>query len=95
MLDSVSVWQGSPAVSTQAENLEGSRGSVKRVPGSKEEVFKDKTVGLVDKRRLMKFLMFAAGNFEQDEILQGESAIYIQTLIGSDGGRGFGTELPG
>lgn len=45
---------------------------MKRVPGSKEEVFKDKSISLVDKRRLMKFLMFVAGEFEDDEILRGE-----------------------
>lgn len=58
ILDSVSVWQDG-------------EGSVKRVPGSKEEVFKDKSIGLVDKRRLMKFLMFVAGEFEGQEILEG------------------------
>lgn len=44
-----------------------------RVPGSKEAVFKEKRFGLLEKRRLMKFLLFAAGDFETDEILIGES----------------------
>jgi RAB protein geranylgeranyltransferase component A len=39
-------------------------GSVRIVPGSKEDVFKSKDMSLVDKRRLMRFLMFAAGDFE-------------------------------
>ena len=50
---------------------------MKRVPGSKEEVFKDKSIGLVDKRRLMKFLMFVAGEFEDDEILKGEYLLLL------------------
>jgi hypothetical protein len=41
------------------------------VPGSKEDVFKDKSVSLVDKRRLMRFLMFVAGEYEQDNLYQG------------------------
>ncbi|WWD16550.1 hypothetical protein CI109_100977 [Kwoniella shandongensis] len=59
LLDSVSVWD--------LENDEA-----RRVPGSKEEVFKDKSVGLLDKRRLMKFLMFAGGEFEDDDLLKGK-----------------------
>jgi RAB protein geranylgeranyltransferase component A len=57
--DSVSVW-------------DNASGGVRRVPGSKEEVFKDKSVPLVTKRKLMKFLMFAGGEFEADPILAGE-----------------------
>lgn len=70
MLDSVSVWQAQGQ-----DGEQNGEGQVKRVPGSKEEVFKDKSVGLADKRRLMKFLMFAAGDFENDEILKGEQLI--------------------
>jgi len=58
LLDSVSVW-------------DAQSGGVRRVPGSKEEVFKDTSIGLVEKRKLMKFLMFAAGDFEADPILAG------------------------
>ncbi|KAJ3190383.1 hypothetical protein HDU85_000679 [Gaertneriomyces sp. JEL0708] len=36
------------------------QGSYDRVPGSKEDVFMNDTVNLIDKRRLMKFLSFAA-----------------------------------
>ncbi|KAJ7582577.1 GDP dissociation inhibitor-domain-containing protein [Mycena floridula] len=37
-------------------------GTVKTVPGSKQDVFTNKTLSLVEKRRLMKFLMYAAGD---------------------------------
>jgi RAB protein geranylgeranyltransferase component A len=47
-------------------------GAVKAVPGSKEDVFKNKDLGLVDKRRLMRFLMFAAGEFEERKDLDGQ-----------------------
>jgi RAB protein geranylgeranyltransferase component A len=65
MLDSVSVWDEEHAG-------ERGRGGLRKVPGSKEEVFKDKSVGLVEKRKLMKFLMFAGGEFEQSDIMAGE-----------------------
>lgn len=45
--------------------------TVRRVPGSKESVFKDKEISLMEKRRLMKFLMFAVGQFEDDLLLKG------------------------
>lgn len=50
-----------------------SSGVVKTVPGSKEDVFKNKDISLVDKRRLMRFLMFAAGNFEDKKELEGKA----------------------
>ena len=59
LLDSISVWDPSTS-------------GVRRVPGSKEEIFKDKSVGLIEKRKLMKFLMFAAGVFEDDPTLVGK-----------------------
>ncbi|KAJ6465081.1 GDP dissociation inhibitor-domain-containing protein [Mycena vitilis] len=46
-------------------------GTVKPVPGSKEDVFKNKEISLLDKRRLMRFLMFAAGEFEDKKELEG------------------------
>ena len=61
------------ASSTSATS--GSSGKARRVPGSKEEVFKDKSVSLVDKRRLMRFLMFVAGDFEQDAAYLGTSLL--------------------
>ncbi|KAJ7699634.1 GDP dissociation inhibitor-domain-containing protein [Mycena rosella] len=56
-------------------------GAVKPVPGSKEDVFKNKEISLVDKRRLMRFLMFAAGEFEGKMELTGhEEAPFPQYL---------------
>ncbi|KAK0236135.1 GDP dissociation inhibitor-domain-containing protein [Armillaria nabsnona] len=50
-------------------------GTVKGVPGSKEDVFKNKDISLVDKRRLMRFLMFASGEFEGKPELEGREEI--------------------
>ena len=47
-------------------------GFVQSVPGSKEDVFKSKALSLIDKRRLMRFLMFAAGEFEDKKELEGK-----------------------
>ena len=54
------------------------RETVRRVPGSKEQVFKDKEINLMEKRRLMKFLMFAVGDFENDQLLKGTSPFLFQ-----------------
>ncbi|OWZ50998.1 rab escort protein [Cryptococcus neoformans Tu259-1] len=59
LLDSVNIWD---------EGCAGTR----KVPGCKEEIFKDKSVSLMDKRKLMKFFMFAAGEFEHNDILRGK-----------------------
>ncbi|KAG6853708.1 hypothetical protein C0991_002124 [Blastosporella zonata] len=48
-----------------------SSGVVKNVPGSKEDVFKSKEISLVDKRRLMRFLKFTAGDFENQKEFEG------------------------
>lgn len=48
-----------------------SPGVVKPVPGSKEDIFKDTSLSLLHKRRLMRFLMFAGGEFEDKPELQG------------------------
>ncbi|KAG6885790.1 hypothetical protein C0993_009896 [Termitomyces sp. T159_Od127] len=42
-------------------------GIIQSVPGSKEDVFKGKDISLIDKRRLMRFLKFAAGDFENEK----------------------------
>ncbi|KAL0567800.1 hypothetical protein V5O48_014193 [Marasmius crinis-equi] len=47
-------------------------GAVKAVPGSKEDIFKDKSITLVDKRRLMRFLKFASEEFEDSKELEGK-----------------------
>ncbi|KAL1410388.1 hypothetical protein Q8F55_004398 [Vanrija albida] len=59
LLDGVSIWEDDAA---------------RRVPGGKEDVFKDKTVSLLDKRRLMKALMFIGSEFEDDEQLKGHES---------------------
>lgn len=50
-------------------------GAGKKVPGSKEDVFKDKEVGLVDKRRLMKVLLWCMGEFEGSKEIEGQSVV--------------------
>ncbi|KIO30845.1 hypothetical protein M407DRAFT_20169 [Tulasnella calospora MUT 4182] len=45
---------------------------LKRVPSSKEDVFKDRSLSLLDKRKLMKFLMFAASDAENPPELEGQ-----------------------
>jgi Rab proteins geranylgeranyltransferase component A len=47
-------------------------GAVKSVPSSKEGIFNDKSISLIDKRRLMRFLTFAAGEFEGSPELKGK-----------------------
>lgn len=96
MLDSVALWQqgfgqdvseragaetGHEGGAKEEPNLR-QNGHIRRVPGSKEEVFKDKSVGLVDKRRLMRFLMFAAGDFESDDMLKGafDSLVHSRSI---------------
>lgn len=62
-----------------------SSGIVKPVPGSKEDVFKNKDISLVDKRRLMRFLMFASGDFEDKKELEGKADMpfleYLKTTF--------------
>ncbi|KAF7354753.1 hypothetical protein MSAN_01389400 [Mycena sanguinolenta] len=62
-----------------------SSGTVKPVPGSKEDVFKSKEISLLEKRRLMRFLMFAAGDFEDKKELEGHADTpfpdYLKTVF--------------
>ncbi|TFK56282.1 FAD/NAD(P)-binding domain-containing protein [Heliocybe sulcata] len=58
-----------------------SSGQVRNVPGSKEDVFKNKDLSLLEKRRLMRFLMFASGEFEGKPELEGnESSPFSEFL---------------
>ncbi|KZT20626.1 FAD/NAD-P-binding domain-containing protein [Neolentinus lepideus HHB14362 ss-1] len=58
-----------------------SSGEVRNVPGCKEDVFKSKDLSLVEKRRLMRFLMFASGEFEGKPELEGnESSPFSEFL---------------
>lgn len=63
MLNGVGMW-----------NAEGG-GKVERVPASKADVFNHPTLSLVEKRRLTKLLLLAAGGeaFEENELLKGGS----------------------
>ncbi|KAF8897134.1 GDP dissociation inhibitor-domain-containing protein [Infundibulicybe gibba] len=56
-------------------------GVVKTVPGSKEDVFKNKDIALPDKRRLMRFLMFAVGAFEDSIELQGKNDLPFSDFL--------------
>ncbi|TCD69182.1 Rab proteins geranylgeranyltransferase component A [Steccherinum ochraceum] len=56
-------------------------GYVKMVPGSKEDVFKSSELGLLDKRRLMRFLMFATSEFEdKPELVGHEDTPFVDFL---------------
>ncbi|KAF9483980.1 FAD/NAD(P)-binding domain-containing protein [Pholiota conissans] len=54
----------------ESVSIYDSTGNVKNVPGSKEDIFKSKEISLIEKRRLMRFLTFAAGDFEDKKELQ-------------------------
>ena len=56
-------------------------GIIKHVPGTKEDVFKNKDINLVDKRRLMRFLMFAVGDFEENKELQGQYHLPFEEFL--------------
>ncbi|CAE6508948.1 unnamed protein product [Rhizoctonia solani] len=60
----------------------------KNVPANKQDVFKDKAIGLVQKRRLIKFLMFASGEFEGSSELNGKETTplleFVREVFGID-----------
>ncbi|KAL5637217.1 hypothetical protein ACGC1H_001009 [Rhizoctonia solani] len=60
----------------------------KNVPANKQDVFKDKAIGLVQKRRLIKFLMFATGDFEGSSELNGKETTplleFVRDVFGID-----------
>lgn len=58
-------------------------GSLKKVAAAKEEIFNDKSLSLMDKRKLMKFLVFAGGEFEESELIRGASAVTVPDLVPS------------
>ncbi|KAG8689798.1 Rab proteins geranylgeranyltransferase component A [Ceratobasidium sp. 395] len=55
--------------------------SFKSVPSSKQDVFRDRDVSLVQKRRLIKFLMFASGDFEGSAELGGHEQIPLLQFL--------------
>jgi RAB protein geranylgeranyltransferase component A len=60
---------------TSAENW-----PLRKVPSSKEDIFKDKTLSLIDKRRLMKLLQQAVP--DQDSTAEGESSASAASTSG-------------
>lgn len=54
-------------------------GTVKSVPSSKEDIFKNKQLTLVDKRRIMRFLTFAMSEFEdKSEMKQAQDLPFFE-----------------
>lgn len=56
-------------------------GTIQSVPGSKEDVFKGKDISLIEKRRLMRFLQFAAGDFENAKEFEGADKMSFAGLL--------------
>lgn len=48
-----------------------------QVPSTKEDIFKDKDIPLIAKRKLMKMLQFAIGEYEDSDTWRGETAQYV------------------
>jgi Rab proteins geranylgeranyltransferase component A len=63
-----------------------SPGGFKSVPGSKEDIFTSKEISMKDKTRLMRFLKFAADDFEGKKEIEGrgETPIgdFLKTVFG-------------
>lgn len=55
--------------------------TVQQVPGSKEDIFRARDISLIDKRKLMRFLQFASGDFESKPELQGREQIGFDTFL--------------
>jgi RAB protein geranylgeranyltransferase component A len=69
----------------ESVSIYDSPGKVKSVPGSKEDIFKNKQISLIEKRRLMRFLTFAAGEFEDQKELEGKAELpfpeFLRTIF--------------
>lgn len=58
-----------------------SPGHVQTVPNTKEDIFNNRDISLIDKRRLMRFFTFVSGDFEGKVELRGnESTPFIEFL---------------
>lgn len=64
-----------------AIGIYGTNGTVETIPASKEDVFKSKALSLIEKRKLMKFLMFASGDFETSDTLLGKEEIAFSEFL--------------
>ncbi|CAO3637419.1 unnamed protein product [Cunninghamella blakesleeana] len=54
---------------------------LEKVPGSKEDIFVNKSISLIDKRKLMKFLTFAMSEEKDADILEGYEAIPFNKFL--------------
>ena len=52
-----------------------------RVPSTKEDIFKDKDISLITKRKFMKMLQFAIGEYEGSDVWKGRGAQYRLRLF--------------
>ncbi|KAF8306253.1 FAD/NAD(P)-binding domain-containing protein [Clavulina sp. PMI_390] len=59
------------AVDPSVSNDLDARSPINVVPSSKEDIFKDKTLSLISKRKLMKMLQYALGDFEETSEWEG------------------------
>lgn len=69
------------AVHQASNSSTGSDWKLQKVPSSKEDIFKDKSLSLIDKRKLMKLLQKAGPGSEVHE--QAEQAVHISETDGS------------
>ncbi|KAG6331963.1 hypothetical protein ID866_7126 [Astraeus odoratus] len=53
----------------------------KHVPRSKEDVFRDQRIPLIEKRRLMRFLVFAAGEYETSPEFRGKEDVPFSEFL--------------
>ncbi|KAF4574486.1 Rab proteins geranylgeranyltransferase component A [Pleurotus pulmonarius] len=60
-----------------------SSGKLRTVPGSKEDIFKSTEITLLEKRRVMRFLMFAASEFEEKPEFQGKKDLPFSEFLDS------------
>ena len=47
-------------------------GQLKRTAATKEDIFNDNNFSLIDKRKLVKFLLFASSNFEETDLVKSD-----------------------
>lgn len=56
-------------------------GILKDVPQSKDDIFQSKAMSLLEKRRVTRFLIFAAGDFENSEELHGQENLPLLDFL--------------
>ncbi|GAA5938241.1 hypothetical protein JCM1841_006804 [Sporobolomyces salmonicolor] len=79
LLGGVGLWRPD-----QGEAVEGKgKGKIERVPASKADVFNDASMSLVEKRRLTKLLLFAAGQdpLEEDKVVVAEPELPFKDYL--------------